>query len=786
MRKGERGSMGSLAGYNSVLKLILGSLWMAAVSAAAFSAEPEPVDYVDPLLGTSDCRWMLFPGPCAPFGMVKLSPDTQHAGWKAGYEYTTGSVQGFSHIHSWWMGGLLTMPTTGPLRIVPGTDANPDEGYRSRYRHDRESAAAGYYSVYLDDYDIQVELTTTTRTGLQRYTFPESGEARVLFDLNVPSECKLQVLDARITRTSDREIEGYSKQLSQLGKDFPNEYTVHFVTRFSRPFETFGGWKDDTVLRDVEAVSGSGRIGAFVEFATSAGDVILLQTGISLVSIEQARLNLETETASFGWDFDAARQEARDTWNRLLSKVEVEGGTQDQRTKFYTNFYRSYVGRTIWSDVNGKYVDMYEKVQQVPDPSSPMYGCDALWYTFWNLNQLWSLVTPDIAGSWVRSLLEMNDRGGWLPRGPTGIEYSGIMVGAPEIALIVSAYQKGIRDFDEQKAYEAIRHMQTENGRPHEGGGYVGNRQLDSYIELGYVPFEEGPVSSTLEYAYQDWCVAQMARALGREEDFIYFMRRARYHKNVFDPSTGYARPKSKDGSWKEEFDPMFIVRGIPYEQRDYVEGNAWQFTFFAPHAVAGVVAALGREAFVTRLDHGFEEARSMRFDDSPFVDFGNQPCMQAAYLFNYAGAPWLTQYWVWEIMEHYYGTGPEEGYPGDEDQGQMGAWHVMSAIGLFQMRGGAALRPIYEIASPQFEKVTIHLDERYYAGKQFVIEAKNVSSENRYIQHATLDGTPLNQPWFYHDQLVDGGTLVLDMGPKPNKEWGSAPGATPPSLTNE
>ncbi len=764
---------------------MLAMIMLVGFTLQAFSEEKRPVNYVDPLLGTSDARWMLFPGSSMPFGMVKLSPDTKPPGWKAGYEYNDRSVAGFSHIHSWWMGGLLTMPTTGDLKTTPGSDANPDSGYRSRFSHTQETAEAGYYSVVLDDYGIKAELTSSTRSGFQRYTFPKSEQARILFDLNAPSECSLKVMDARITKVSDTEIEGYSKQLSPL-KDFSNEYIVHFVARFSKPFDSMGAWNDDELSLDTDSVYGGGRTGAFVTFSTEANEVVMLKTGISLVSIEQARLNLDTETAPFGWDFDAARRHASDTWNELLSKIEVEGGDEAQQIKFYTNLYRAYVGRTIWSDVNGKYVDMYEKVQQLPDPDSPVFGSDALWYTFWNLNTLWSLMTPEISGQWVRSLLEINDWGGWLPRGPTGIEYSGIMVGSPEIAMITGAYQKGIGNLDVEKAYAAIRHQQMEPGRLHEASGYAGNRQLKSYMELGYVPFEEGPVSSTLDYAYQDWCVAQMADALGKKDDYAYFMRRAHSQENVFDKSVGYVRPKSKDGSWKKDFDPMPIVRGIAYYKRDYVEGNAWQFTFFLPHDVGAIVKQLGAQEFNTRLNEGFEKARPMRYGGSPYVDFGNQPCMQTAYLFNYSGAPWLTQYWVSEIMDQYYGLGAEDGYPGDEDQGQMGAWHVMSAIGLFEMRGGAARRPVYEIGSPQFEKATIHLDPEYYPGGQFVIEAKNVSKKNRYIQSATLDGEALNRPWFYHDQLVDGGTLVLHMGPKPNKEWGSAPEEAPPSMTSE
>lgn len=739
----------------------------------------QPADYVDPLLGTSTSRWMLYPGPSVPFSMVKLSPDNQRQCWKAGYEYTIHNIAGFSHLHSWTMGGLLTMPTTGELKTVPGPENDPDAGYRSRFRHELEFASPGYYEVTLDDYDIRAQLTATTRAGMQRYTFPTARHARILFDLLTPTEYGYTVLDARIAKVGNDRLEGYSRQRSGRYASY-NEFTLHFVARLSKPFASFGGWVGEEVKRNVQEVTGKGDVGAFIEYSTSKGDSILLQTGISLVSIEQARLNLETELVKpYGWDFDTVRKDAWKTWNKLLSTVEVEGGSEDQKVKFYTNMYRSYCARTIWSDVNGKYVDMYEKVQQLEDPHSPIYGCDAFWNTFWNLNQLWGLVTPDITAKWVRSLLEIYDRGGWLPKGPTGIEYSSIMVASHEIALIVAAYQQGIRNFDIDKAYEAVRHIQMEPGRPHEGGGHVGNRQLASYMKYGYVPVEKGPVSNTLEYAYDDWCVAQFAKALGKKKDYERFMERSANYKNVFDPEVGYMRQKHADGRWVKDFSP--------FNSRGFVEGNSWQFTWFVPHDVQGLIALLGKEEFNRRLEKGLRDSAASdfnathdRFADFP-INHGNQPNMQSAWLFNHSGAPWLTQKWVREILERYYGLGPIDGWPGDEDQGQMGAWYVMSAMGLFQMDGGCAVRPIYELGSPIFDRITIHLDQKYYQGRTFVIETINNSPTNMYIQSATLDGKPLNRPWFYHSQLTDGGTLVLRLGPEPNTEWGSVPEDAPP-----
>ncbi|MBN2327109.1 MAG: GH92 family glycosyl hydrolase [Candidatus Omnitrophica bacterium] len=785
----------------------MSALWVIFIfadSGAVAAAAKNPADYVDPLIGTSTSRWMLYPGPSMPFGMVKLSPDNQNQGWKAGYEYTIDNIAGFSHIHSWVMGGVLVMPTTGKLQTQPGDQDKPDEGYRSRINHKNEIAKAGYYSVMLEDYGILAELTSTTRSGVHRYTFPESDESRILFDLKIPTEYGYDLDWASIRTVNDREIEGFSIQQTYDGfSSLLNEYTVHFAAQFSKPFKAFGGWENDKIHTGVDQVYGHGDVGCFLNFSTKKDEAIVVKVGISLVSIDQARLNLKKETQEFGFDFDAVRRQNYETWNNLLRLIEVEGGAEEDRIKFYTNFYRSYAARTIWSDVNGRYVDMCEQIRQLDDPDSPILGCDAFWNTFWNLNQLWALVTPDVANQWVRSLLEIYKHGGWLPKGPTGIEYSSIMVASHEIPLINSVFQKGIRDYDVEQAYRAVRHIQTTPGQAHPCGGLVGNRNLKGYMKHGYVPHgegtmkhhfgmeNEGPVSNTLEYCYDDWNVAQMAKALGRQDDFEYFTDRAFNYKNVFDPSIGYVRPKFANGDWAP-------LDGVVADKEEswgwsgtgFIEGNSWQYTWFVPHDVHGLIQLMGKDEFNERLEKGFVKSSETNFNaegdlfyNYP-INHGNQPNMQAAYLFNYSGMPWKTQYWAREIMDKYYGDDPIDGWPGDEDQGQMGAWFVMSAIGLFEMDGGGSVDPFYEIGCPLFTKITIHLDPYYYSGETFVIEARNASQENRYVQSAMLDGKPLNRPWFYHRDLVDGGSLVLEMGSTPNKDWGSGVEDAPPSLS--
>lgn len=752
------------------------------------------VQHVDPLMGSHDSRWIMFPGPTRPFGMVKLSPDNQELGWKAGYEYEIENIAGFSHLHSWTMAGLLTMPTNGPLKTIPGTEKEPDKGYRSRFSHNREKAEAGYYSVELDDYKIKAELTSTTRAGFHRYTFPKGDSSRILIDLLTPSEYGYEIFYTEIKKISDTEIEGVSYQQS-LRKAQYNEYTLNFVIRFNKPFKSLNGWVKEEVLRDVERVSsgfGHKDVGAFLNFSTSEGEEILMQTGISLVSVAQARLNLETEMNPFNWDFDAVKNDSQKEWNELLSTIEVESDKDVDKKKFYTNMYRAYAGRTTWSDVNGKYMDMFEKEQTMP-AGRPIYGSDGFWISFWNLNQLWQIATPKITSNWVHSLLEVYDKGGWLPKGPTGIEYSAIMVASHQNAIISGAYHMGIRDFDIEKGYTAIRKSQVENGRPHEGGGYVGNRHLDVYKQYGYVPDEDGPISNTVAYAFDDWCVGQYAKSLGKVKDYKEFTKRAFNYQNGFDANVGYLRRKNRDGSWVDNFSPYGDVAWLG---AGFVEGNAWQYTYFVPHDLQGLIGLMGKEEFVNRLDQGFETSAKHNFNSEKLgtnsldgmgvlpVNHGNQPNMQAAYLFNHAGKPWLTQKWVSEIMNAYYGTGPMDGWLGDEDQGQMGSWYVMSSMGLFQMDGGTAQRPVIEIGSPKFNKVVIKLDQDYYEGETFTIEAKGISDNNIYVQSASMNGKKLSAPWFYADQLTSGGTLELKMGPKPNKKWGVSDGVLPPSLS--
>jgi len=749
---------------SSFVLILLFSSWV--------SLSVEPVDLVEPMIGTSNSRWMLFPGPAMPFGMVKLSPDNQEAVWNGGYEYTQESIAGFSNIHSWAMSGVRIMPTTGSIRTFAGPADGPFKhmwtaGYRSRFDRETEVAKVGYYGVDLYDYNIRAELTATERCGYLKFTYPNSSQSNVLLDLNFPfEENNAAVKSAWVRRSGDNELEGYVDKVSS----YADQYRVNFVVRFSKPFQKLGSWErrpfdgsnlygtDWQAKVDMSEVDETGKMlsdfcGSYAVFQTNEGEVIEVQIGISLVSVEQARLNLESELNPYEWQFDRVVQHCRDTWNQLLSRVEVKGGQEKDRVKFYTNLYRAYISRTMWNDVDGQYMDMCEEPRQLEDPHAHIYGCDALWGAHWNLFPLWTLLTPKIANDWINSLLEMYRVGGWLPQGPEGIEYCQVMVAAHQIKLIVSAYQKGIRDFDVNLAYEAIVKNQTVPGFAYPCGGWVGNKNLDSFQKYGYVADEDGPVSNTLEFAFDDWAVAQLAKALGRDSDYAAFTERSQAYRNIFDSESGYMRQRHADGSWVKDWDPLYN-HGTWYGS-GYVEGTAWHYTFFVPHDYAGLSELVGRERLISRLDEGFRKG---------YIDIGNQPNMQAPFIFNHLGAPDLTQKWIRHALEVDFDDNPLRGWPGEEDQGQMGAYFALTSMGLFQMDGGCSAESWYDLGSPLFEEVILHLDSQYYGGKTVRIVAHNQSPENIYVSKILWNGKPVENWRIAHAELVKGGILEFFM----------------------
>jgi predicted alpha-1,2-mannosidase len=735
-------------------------------------------DYADTKLGSAHSRWMIAPGPWMPFGMVKLSPDNQNAGWTAGYDPTFESIGTFSHIHEWTMAGLGTMPTGGPLKTEVGGQRSKGAGYRSQIDKNSEVTSLGVYKVKLTDYQIKAELTATTRGSFQRYTYQKTAHARVMIDLKIPAEYAYELRNVTLKKINDHRIEGTSKQFTKnaWSGGVDQDYTLHFVMEFDRPIKRFGTLINNKVSdQDIIESINPKNAGAYVEFDTRQNQVVQLRTGISLVSLENAAENLSKEISKpFGWNFNQVVNAQKDTWNKLLSRLEITSNDKREKVRFYSNMFRALASRNIWSDVDGKWIDASKRVQQVKDPSDPAMGCDAFWNTFWNLNQFWNLAAPEWSSRWVKSQLAMYDANGWLAKGPAGMNYVPVMVAEHEIPLIVGAYQMGIRDFDAQKAFEAVYKMQTTAAQKVGTAGFAGNEDLLPYLKYKYVPYDLGRFSNTLEYAYDDWTVSQFAKSLGKDKEYNEFKDRAGYWKNVIDTESGYARLKKSDGTWFPNFDPFKSGAN-----EHYVEGNAWQLTYFVPQNIPELAKEIGVERFTDRLSWGFGESFKLRFNapgdqywDYPVIQ-GNQQSMHFAFLFNWVKKPWLTQKWSRSIMDRFYGYGVANAYLGDEDQGQMSSWFIMNALGLFQTDGGASVNPIYEIGSPIFQKVVIHLNGQYGRGKDFTIEAKNVSRNNKYVQSAVLNGQQLESFWFPAKMLLGGGRLVLEMGSEPNKQWG-------------
>lgn len=750
-------------------------------------SQKSPSDYVNIFTGTSNSRWMLFPGPSQPFGMVKLSPDNQGDVWNAGYEYSVLSISGFSHLHGYSLSGVSYMPFVGDLKfgeeyykLFPGPADGPfgnmwTAGYRSRYEKESEKGSPGYYSVHLTDANSTVELTATDRCGMIRTTFPKSDKSVLLLDFNPPTEESSEIVAVKFNQVSSTVIEG----AITFKNGNTNETTIHFQSRFSKSIKSIDGWqyepytgsqtnygtdfrKKNKIAKEITSYNCKGQSGIILHFDTEEGEQVITSTGLSFVSIENASLNLKTELGPLNYDFDKVVVQSKKIWNELLGKVEVKGKEVDKE-KFYTNFYRSLTGKNLMSDVNGEYLDMCEKVQKVQTPADAVYSSDAMWGTQWNLTPLWTLVAPKYANSFANSLIEFQKHGGWIPEAPVGLEYALVMAAQHQNALLISAYQKGIAEFDPNEVFKMIKHDYITPGIEHPCGGFAGNIYMKEYMEYGYVPEETGATSHTMEYAFDDWCLGQFALALNKKKDAKYFLNRSKNYENIFDKETGYVRRKHKDGSWFEDFDPMRMGTEGGWNGPGFMEGSSWLFTWFVPQDIPNLIKLIGKDEFNRRLEEGFEKS---------YVDLTNQPNLQAPFLFNYSGKPWLTQKYSRMVANNYFSTSPYTAWLGEEDEGQMGALYCLLSMGIFEMKSGCSVEPYYDLSSPVFDEITIHLDTKYYKGKQFVIKTLNNSSENDFIQSVFLNGKRIKEPKILHKDIVKGGELLINLGETPNKEW--------------
>lgn len=738
--------------------------------------EKQPVDYVDVFVGTSNSRAMLGPYASVPYSLVQVGPDNQEHGWMGGYEYSIMNISGFSHIHAWTMAGLMVMPATMDFTNNMGTVAFPYKGagagFHSRFEKQTEKAEPGYYSVFLYDAGCKAEMTASTRCAFHQYTFDNDyKDTRIMLRLLFPAEYGYSIKEGSvITKVSDTRIEG----IANTEAVYSGKYKLHFVLDFEKPIKTFNGSIGNDVRRNIQTIEGSGDLGGFVEFDVKKDEALKMKVGLSLVDMEGARKNISAEMDCFAWDFDKAHASAKAQWNTQLEKIQIETKDESLKKKFYTNFYRS-LSKSTWNDVDGRYTDPNENIQQLPKEVD-VYGGDGFWNGHWSYNAVLALIEPQKLNNWVHTQLELYKHTGWTNNGPTGMEHTGIMEVTHEIAMMVGAYQKGIRNYDIKMLYDAVLHNSMEQGRVVENSGLAGMPSLNLYNDLGYVPYDRDFASRTLDYAYTDFCAAQLAKVLGDPADYEFLLKRSNNWKNQFHPVLKYQVPRHSNGKWVSDYNPC---RG-----RYWIEGNGWQYTWYIPHDVSGLIDLMGKNLFNERLEAGYEHGKNYkytahifdRYQDGIhnfFVNQGNECAMQTSFLFNYSDKPWLTQKYTRDILEKFYGLTPYSGWEGDDDDGHMSSWFIMASIGLFEMNGGVNPIPMMDITSPAFDKITIKLDPIYHKGKELIIEAKNNSPKNVYIQSATFNGVPLISSRIKYSDITGGGKLVYIMGDKPNKSWG-------------
>ncbi len=685
-------------------------------------AQRDLTRYVNPFIGTAG-HGHTFPGAIVPFGMVQLSPDTRLTGWDgcSGYHYSDSEIYGFSHTHLSGTG----ISDYGDILLLPAVDLNSQTAW---FQHRNETASPGYYSVKLDDGNILVELTATARVGLHRYTFPSTQSAGIILDL----AHRDKVLDAGFRITGPKTVVGWRRSQA-----WAKDQVVYFALEFSQPFTSH----TDSKLK------------AYFRFDTRRGAPVLLKVGISAVDIEGAEKNLKAELNH--WDFDKVRADAKAAWNAELNKINVNGGTDAQLTSFYTALYHAMTAPNLFMDVDGRYRGRDFRTHEAKDFSN--YTVFSLWDTFRAAHPLYTIIDQKRTRDFIKTFLVQYEQGGRLPVWELAANETDTMIGYHAVSVIADAAAKGIDGFDLRQAYTAMRH----------------SAELRHH-DLIAMEDERESVSKMLEYAYDDWCIAQVAKRLGETSDYKRYIARAQAYKNVFDHTSGFMRPRS-NGNWLEPFDPREVTFA-------FTEANSWQYTFFVPQDISGLIKLIGgRRRFAQKLDQLFAaDSRTTGREQADITGLigqyahGNEPSHHVAYLYNYAGQPWKTQARVRQIMDQFYKAEPD-GLIGNEDCGQMSAWYVLSAAGFYPVTPGSQT---YAIGSPLFPEVRFSLEN----GKSFTIKARGVSDRNVYIQSATMNGKPYNKSFLLHDDLIAGGELVLQMGARPNRRWGTGAGNEPES----
>lgn len=756
---------------------------------------PSPDDYTDyvswvnPYTETARGRYFFFITGNQPYGMIGAAPLTRNKNqYGGGYNYNSTEVLGFPQIHCWMLSGLTVMPVTGDVDPTGG-----EQLWKSSFLHQGEIVQPGYHRLFLDKYKMWVEQTATDRVSFYRFTYTEDNPADILLNLGGYVGTSTMV-NAHVNKKGNNSVEGYFDTTGRLWGG-PDVVRIYFAVTFDTPFKALDGWVDQQRLTDINELQGTKEStprnrgmsyhdaptsGVKANYQVQAGEQLQMKVAISYVSTDNAWENLEQDCNH--WNFDQVRQNSQQEWNEWLGRIDVKGGSHNQKMKFYTDLWHSLLGRHKLDDYNGEYPDYTDgtrsgaqtknirfHVRQLEKDKQGkvkhhMYNSDAFWLTQWNLNTLWGLAYPSVLDDFAASLLEYDVNGNLLPRGPCAGGYSYIMSGCPATSLITSAFQKGlVKKWNPQNAFRAMK-------RNHSKGGMLAldmDKELDFYVRNGYCP---GNAGLTIQWAFEDWALSEMAAKMGKKGDADYFRKRATGWPASFNKDLGLILPKKADGEW---------LHTDPLSGNGYVEANAWQATFGISHAIPVLAKMMGgNDSLCNKLDYAFRESEDTDFVygyGSGYVSYANQPGCSNAHVFSHAGKPWLTQYWVRRVKEQAYGAvTPDRGYGGhDEDQGQMGGVSSLMAIGLFALDGGSSRDPQYDITSPVFDEVTISLDADYYKGKSFKIKTYNNSATNCYIQRAQLNGKEYNSFQIPHTVFSDGGVLELWLGDTPNEAWG-------------
>ena len=736
---------------------------------SACTANTNVEDYsahVNPFIGTGG-HGHTFPGAVVPHGMIQPSPDTRIDGWDAcsGYYYNDSTINGFSHTHVSGTGccdygDVLLMPTVGKQTYQTTDSQSQQLPYASAFSHENESAEPGYYSVFLDRYQVKAELSASKRGAIHRYTFPASKESGFIIDLDYSlqrqtnSEMEIKVL-------SDTEICGHKKTTYWAFDQY-----INFYAKFSKPF-TY------TLINDSVTMDNGKRLPickALLQFETKKDEQVLVKVGVSAVDVKGAQNNVLSEIAD--WDFDKVRQHARNEWNRYLSKIDVTTTNQEDKTIFYSALYHTGISPNLFTDADRRYLGMDLKVHQ-GDVKQPIYTTFSLWDTFRALHPLMTIIDPDLNTQFIQSLLKKHQEGGIFPMWDLASNYTGTMIGYHAVPVIVDAYTKGYRDFDIQEAYKACLRTAEYDTTGIKCPALVLPHLMPKakYYKnsIGYIPCdrENESVAKALEYAYNDWCISVFAESMTDFDNKDKYARFAKAYEFYFDKETRFMRGLNSKGEWRTPFNP----RASTHRNDDYCEGTAWQWTWFVPHDVEGLVNLMGGEnAFASKLDSLFTadsslEGETTSSDISGLIGqyaHGNEPSHHVTHLYNYVNRPWRTQELVDSVFQSQYANRPD-GLAGNEDCGQMSAWYILNSMGFYQVCPG---KPVYSIGRPVFDQAVVNLTN----GKKFTVMVKNNSKKNKYIESMLLNGQTLHTPFFSHQDIVDGGTLEITMSDKPNK----------------